>query len=276
LSALAEHGKKKKVRRTGRHSAPSQVEKIARQAGRAAPAVAVLGVLATGTQAHNLALAAPRPSAGQLATGPTGALVSDQVTSENQIMTGAPVSPGLYKNDTYRPRRAKPVRTGHSASALPATASHSADSRPVGRHRSPTPPPADACTGPDTGMLPANYAEIFTFLTSRGYSGDAAAGIAGNIYQESAGNPESGGGLIGWTPLPAGYVTGDAAADLDTQLNGILAFNQVWAQYIPTLNAAGSAADAAEVYMTYFERPGLPELANREAAATAVAAACGL
>jgi len=41
--------------------------------------------------------------------------------------------------------------------------------------------------------------------------GNAAAGIAGNIYQESGGNPEfrrrtAGGGLIGWTPLP-GRVT---------------------------------------------------------------------
>ncbi len=57
-------------------------------------------------------------------------------------------------------------------------------------------------------MLPANVTAIVSFLLAHGYSDNAAAGIAGNIYQESKGNPESegmgGGGLIGWTPLPVG------------------------------------------------------------------------
>jgi hypothetical protein len=94
------------------------------------------------------------------------------------------------------------------------------------------------------------------------------------------GNPESvgsgGGGLIGWTPLPAGFVTGSPAADLQTQLAALLTFNQQWSQYIPMLNAATSATAAADVYMNYFERPGIPAAGNREAAASAVAAACGL
>jgi hypothetical protein len=129
-------------------------------------------------------------------------------------------------------------------------------------------------------MLPANYAAIVGYLTAHGYTGIAAAGIAGNIYQESMGNPESvgsgGGGLIGWTPLPAGFVTGNPAADLQTQLAALLTFNQQWSQYIPMLNAATSATQAADVYMNYFERPGIPAAGNREAAASAVAAACGL
>ncbi len=129
-------------------------------------------------------------------------------------------------------------------------------------------------------MLPANYAAITGFLVGHGYPGIAAAGIAGNIYQESKGDPESagsgGGGLIGWTPLPAGFVTGNTAADLRTQLTAILAYNQQWAQYLPALNAAATPAAAADVYMSYFERPGIPAAANREAAAAAVAAACRL
>ena len=56
-------------------------------------------------------------------------------------------------------------------------------------------------------LLPENYAAIVGFLVDHGYSRFAAAGVAGNIFQESKGNPESvgsgGGGLIGWTPLPA-------------------------------------------------------------------------
>ncbi|HEX9520019.1 MAG TPA: phage tail tip lysozyme [Streptosporangiaceae bacterium] len=128
-------------------------------------------------------------------------------------------------------------------------------------------------------MLPANYATIVSFLTTHGYTRLAAAGIAGNIYQESKGDPESvgsgGGGLIGFTPLPGGYVTGNPAADLRTQLNAILTYNQQWSQYIPALNAASSATQAADIYMNYFERPGIPEAANREGAAAAVASACG-
>jgi hypothetical protein len=129
-------------------------------------------------------------------------------------------------------------------------------------------------------MLPANYAAIVGFLTAHGYTGLGAAGIAGNIWQESEGNPESvgtgGGGLIGWTPLPPGFVTGNPAADLQTQLNALLTYNQQYPQYIPTLNAATTATEAADIYMNYFERPGIPAAANREAAANAVAQACGL
>jgi hypothetical protein len=129
-------------------------------------------------------------------------------------------------------------------------------------------------------MLPANYAVIVGFLTAHGYTGLAAAGIAGNIYQESKGDPESvgsgGGGLIGWTPLPAGFVTGNIPADLQTQLDAILTYNQQWSAYVPALNAATSATEAADIYMSDFERPGIPAASNREAAADAVAAACRL
>jgi LysM repeat protein len=42
-----------KIRRRGRHSSPSQVEKVAQQAGRAAPAVAIAGVLVAAPQTQN-------------------------------------------------------------------------------------------------------------------------------------------------------------------------------------------------------------------------------
>jgi hypothetical protein len=136
------------------------------------------------------------------------------------------------------------------------------------------------CSPDASGLLPENYGAIVSFLTGHGYSGVAAAGIAGNIYQESGGNPESegdgGGGLIGWTPLPAGLVTGNPSADLQAQLQQILAFDQDWAQYLPALNAAGSPAEAADIYVTDFERAGVPAAGTREAAADAVAAACGI
>jgi hypothetical protein len=171
-----------------------------------------------------------------------------------------------------RPAHAKPASDAAQRPASP------------GRHRRPvTPAPArPACAADGTSdpyMLPANYAAIVDFLTAHGYTDMAAAGIAGNIYQESKGDPESvgsgGGGLIGWTPLPAGLVTGNPAADLQAQLSALLTYNQQWAQYIPMLNAATTPTQAAEVFMDYFERPGIPAAYNRESAAQAVAQACG-
>jgi LysM repeat protein len=42
----------RKIRRTGRHTTPSQVEKVAEKAGKAAPLVAIAGVLVAAPQAH--------------------------------------------------------------------------------------------------------------------------------------------------------------------------------------------------------------------------------
>jgi len=42
----------RKIRRTGRHATPSQVEKVAEKAGKAAPAVAIAGALVAMPQAH--------------------------------------------------------------------------------------------------------------------------------------------------------------------------------------------------------------------------------
>lgn len=55
MSSVPRHRRKKKIRRTGRHTTPSQVEKVAEKAGKAAPAVAVVGALAAAPQAHDFA-----------------------------------------------------------------------------------------------------------------------------------------------------------------------------------------------------------------------------
>ena len=165
------------------------------------------------------------------------------------------------------------VKTSQAAGGRPAHQPAKRPARPAKPHVA-----ALRCTG-TSGMLPQNYATIVAFLAAHGYSRMAAAGIAGNMYQESGGNPEStgtgGGGLIGFTPLPAAYVTGNPAADLQTQLRAVLAYNQQWATYLPALNAAATPTQAADVYMNDFERPGMPAAYNREAAANAVATACG-
>ncbi|MCW2907141.1 MAG: Peptidoglycan-binding protein LysM [Actinomycetia bacterium] len=47
MTSVPRHRRKRKIRRTGQHTTPSQVEKVAQTAGKAAPAVVVVGTLAT-------------------------------------------------------------------------------------------------------------------------------------------------------------------------------------------------------------------------------------
>jgi hypothetical protein len=251
---------------------------VAQRAGKAAPAVAVIGALAAAPQIKELAFSsAPATTVHHQVT--SRAALSDEVA--------APAAQGLSKYKAAAGRHSTAHARHVGGSSKPVT--HSPTTRPTptastSPSPSPSPTPSTSgavqCSATSDGMVPENYAAIVSFLTQHGYTGLAAAGIAGNIYQESKGDPESigsgGGGLIGWTPLPAGFVTGNISADLNTQLESLLTYNQQWAQYIPMLNAATSASDAAYIYMTYFERPGIPAAYNREAAATAVAQACGL
>jgi tail lysozyme len=214
------------------------------------------------------------PVASSVASYDMRALVagggSAEVAANSRLTTPATSRTGAPAKQATRSSTSKQPTATHSAAPSPAAT-------PVAAQ---TPACSGAGGAGGTGMLPYNYAAIVNFLVAHGYTKMAAVGIAGNIFQESMGNPESvgsgGGGLIGWTPLPSGFVTGNAAADLQTQLAALLTYNQGWAQYVPMLNAATNPTSAAYIYMTYFERPGLPAAANREGAAVAVAQACGI
>lgn len=126
--------------------------------------------------------------------------------------------------------------------------------------------------------LPANAKEIYEWLTSHGYSDNAAAGILGNMEQESGGNPESAGsggnGLIGFTPARAGIVTGNVQADLLKQLKDVVAYDNANGN-VSSLNKSSSPAAAAIDYMKVFERPAVAteNEVNRVSSAQAVAAA---
>jgi LysM repeat protein len=52
MDSGSKHRRPRKIRRTGRHTTPSQVEKVAEAAGKAAPAMAIAGVLVTSSPAH--------------------------------------------------------------------------------------------------------------------------------------------------------------------------------------------------------------------------------
>jgi hypothetical protein len=264
------HGRERKVRRTGRHAAPTGVSKAVRRAGQAAPAVAVVGALAAVPQVRDLVTGAPDPVANAATGHPVAADDFGAAQGGGQSRWMAHVKRAI----TPAVNGARPgAAASHPAAVKPAAA------RPAASPSAGPPAATVQCSASAAGMVPENYATIVTFLVGHGYSDNAAAGIAGNIYQESKGDPESagdgGGGLIGWTPLPAGLVTGSPSADLQAQLEAILTFNQQWSQYLPALNDAATPGDAAAIYVTDFERAGVPAAGTREAAADAVAAACG-
>jgi hypothetical protein len=74
----------------------------------------------------------------------------------------------------------------------------------------------------------ANLVDIADYLVKNGFTDQAAAGVAATIAGESTGNPESvgsgGNGLIGWTPPKGGIITGNANADMATQLPDVLQY----------------------------------------------------
>jgi LysM repeat protein len=156
--------------------------------------------------------------------------------------------------------------------------------RHVRHHADPPPAVGGACRtdgpqGAEDGMLPENYRTIFDYMVSHGYSDYAADGIAGNMWQESGGNPDAvgdgGGGLIGFTPFidgQDGYL-----GDLMSQLAAVLDYNDRFGSEADINAHAASPADAASWYMYEYERPAPGPgagLGNRIAAAEAVGAAC--
>ena len=130
---------------------------------------------------------------------------------------------------------------------------------------------------PAHGDVPANAQAIYKGLTAAGLSANAAAGIVGNIAQESSGNPtaqEAGGtgyGLIQWTPGSASRYGTTVAEQIPEILQYIASNGSV-----ADINShAGSASEAALYFSQAYERP-LASAANnpyRQASAEAVAQA---
>ena len=284
-------------RYTGRHADPRS--KTARKrVGRVVPAAGVAAALVAGAAAYSLVAGSGHPQAADLSadmalpgglSSATHAGVGVDSAASTMIRpaatTGRPASSASAKpqasRSTQAAAKAKAAPSATRASTAAASKAASTAHSTV-QPATATPPPAAktlSCNLSD-GLLPDNVTAIVTFLLAHGYSDNAAAGIAGNMYQESKGNPESegmgGGGLIGFTPLPGGYVTGNPAADLQTQLEAVLTYNQQWSGYLPELNDAASPADAAYIYVTDFERAGIPAASTREASAEDVASACGI
>lgn len=127
-----------------------------------------------------------------------------------------------------------------------------------------------------TGADYPNAEVIYKGLLAMGLSTNAAAGVAGNIYQESGGNPSvpsgAGGGLFGEEIQNGGTVGGGTMAEQLAALAKYIAANGS----IGDINSNASTPEAAAIYfMQKYERPNvaLENEANRVAAADYVAAA---
>jgi LysM repeat protein len=87
VNSAPKHRRPPKVRRTGRHAAPSQLEKAADKAGKAAPAAAIAGLLVAGP-AH-AAVAAPATTVAVV-----GQIHTDAMVSHHQQARSYVVQPG--------------------------------------------------------------------------------------------------------------------------------------------------------------------------------------
>jgi hypothetical protein len=119
-----------------------------------------------------------------------------------------------------------------------------------------------------------NAEAIYKGLLGIGLSTNAAAGVAGNIYQESHGNPGSpssaGGGLFGETVANGGSTSGGSLAEQLKALAAYIAKNGS----VADVNAhASSPSEAALYFSQRYERPGAPNNPVREQAAQWVAQA---
>ena len=84
------HRRPRKIRRTGRHTTPSQVEKVAEVAGKAAPAVAIAGVLVAA------------PAANAATSGPAKATtVAERVHTDAEVTPVKPASHAQVAERSY-------------------------------------------------------------------------------------------------------------------------------------------------------------------------------
>lgn len=103
-------------------------------------------------------------------------------------------------------------------------------------------------------------AHVYEYFRARGLSPAQAAGIVGNTQQESSNNPAAPGG-----GLDQGQGSRFHPGNLEHQLHGIYDELQTSERgTLQALKAAKGPREAARVFSERFERPGIPDLANRE------------
>lgn len=118
--------------------------------------------------------------------------------------------------------------------------------------------------------------EAYNHYTSKGLPSHVAAGIVGNLMQESGLNTGASGdagkakGIAQWHPdrfkklQQWARSSGRDPFDLKTQLDYILVENDPTAgNFLQEMHKSGSAEKAAEIFSRKYERPGTPHMSNR-------------
>lgn len=132
-------------------------------------------------------------------------------------------------------------------------------------------------TGYVSGGNGAVAAQMGRILMRTGWNRTGAAGVIGNAYRESLWNPASvgtgGGGLFGFTTSPISladlqnYARGHRKPWTDVGIQMQFMQDHLTSSVKNAVMQAGSPEAAAERFMTLWERPGIPALEERQAAA---------
>lgn len=108
--------------------------------------------------------------------------------------------------------------------------------------------------------------QIMRFFTSSGLSKIAASGIAGNVGQESSFDPNApGGGLF---QDIGGRGAGQGASVFAQLKTALRELRGSYRSVLARLMGAKSPQEAARIFSEGFERPGIPDIGNREHYAT--------
>ena len=278
---------------TGRHAAGPRSKTARKRAGKVVPAAGVAAALAVGAVAYGLVAGTGSPQAAQLSTdlalpasslsGATHAGIGvDGVNSAASAMiaaartaSSAVASASAKHAASPSPKAAKPTVAPSFAPASAAAPQTAPTEAAPSAAATPTAQATHSSSG-GSAKVAADIADgnntlaIGQYLVDNGYSVAAAAGVASCVDGESGANPESegdgGGGLIGWTPLgsaqPDGnIITGDASADMMTQLADILYYNadEIGQSTVAELNSQTDPVAAADFYSQNFEKPAVTD-----------------
>jgi Phage tail lysozyme len=278
---------------TGRHAAGPRSKTARKRAGKVVPAAGVAAALAVGAAAYGLVAGTGSPQAAQLSTdlalpvsslsgGTHAGIGVGGVNSAASAMIAAArtassaVASASAKHPASRsPKTAKPTVAPTFAPASEAAPQIAPTEAAPATPSTPTAQATHSSSG-GSAKVAADIADgnntlaIGQYLVDNGYSVAAAAGVASCVDGESGANPESvgdgGGGLIGWTPLgsaqPDGnIITGDASADMMTQLADILYYNadEIGQSTVDELDSQTDPVAAADFYSQNFEKPAVTD-----------------
>jgi LysM repeat protein len=99
------HRRPRKIRRTGRHATPSQVEKVAEKAGKAAPAVAIAGALVALPQSAHAEVKTPAKAATVTEQAHTTALVTAKAVTRTYTVRSGDTLSGVARKFYGNPAR---------------------------------------------------------------------------------------------------------------------------------------------------------------------------